>query len=103
MKKKSDQKNRSKRYQIKKLKSKVTAMLELPKEIVLNLPHISIIGSEEINIENYKGVIEYTEQLIRINTSSGILRLTGKKLCIRQITDENIKITGVLGALEYLL
>lgn len=85
------------------IKKTITSMLELPKEIVFNLPLITIIGSEEINIENYKGVIEYNLERIRINTSCGIIRIEGKKLALKQITAENISVSGSISKLEYIL
>lgn len=40
----------------------MTEALELPKEILLHLPLISFIGQEEVTIENYKGILEYSER-----------------------------------------
>lgn len=85
------------------IRKKITAILELPKEIVLNLPLISVIGNEEINIENYKGIIEYNEERIRINTSSGIIRIEGKSLHLKRITAESMTINGIITKLEYIL
>ena len=40
----------------------------MPTEIVSNTPKISILGFEEILIENYKNIIEYENFYIKINT-----------------------------------
>jgi sporulation protein YqfC len=85
------------------LKTKVTKLFELPKEIILNLPLITVTGNEEINIENYKGVIEYTEERVRINTSCGVLRIEGKRLLLKQMTSELMTVTGAVSRIEYLL
>lgn len=85
------------------IRKKITNMLELPKEIVLNLPLISVTGNEEIVIENYKGIIEYNEERIRINTSCGIIRIEGKSLHLKRITAENMTINGLITKLEYIL
>ena len=84
------------------IKKKLVNALELPKEIIFNLPLITIVGNEEINIENYKGVIEYSPEKIRINTECGVLKINGEKLSFKQITAENIIVTGVIQTLEYL-
>ena len=49
----------------------ITEALELPKEILLHLPLISFIGQEEVTIENYKGILEYSEETVRIGTAAG--------------------------------
>ena len=43
----------------------------LPKDVVLGVPILTLTGHYEVNIENYRGILEYTEQLIRINVRSG--------------------------------
>ena len=48
-------------------------MLELPIEVTTNIPKITITGFDQIMIENYMGIIEYEEYLVKINTSIGII------------------------------
>jgi sporulation protein YqfC len=85
-----------------KVKRNIASALALPKEIVLNLPMMSILGNEELTIENYKGVIEYTDDMIRVNTTKGIVRIEGRKLVLKQMTTEVISITGGIKKLEFL-
>lgn len=80
----------------------MTEALELPKEIMLNLPLISFIGREEVSIENYKGILEYGEETVRVGTATGVLRLTGRGLCIKQLSAECLVVTGRVEKLEFL-
>ena len=80
----------------------VTEALELPKEIMLNLPLISLVGREEVTIENYKGILEYSEETVRVGTASGILRLFGKDLCLKQVSADCMVVTGCVEKLEFL-
>lgn len=80
----------------------VTEALELPKEIMLNLPLISLVGREEVTIENYKGILEYGEETVRIGTAAGVLRLTGSGLCLKQLSAECMVVTGKIEALCFL-
>ena len=80
----------------------MTEALELPKEIMLNLPLISFIGREEVSIENYKGILEYGEETVRGGTAAGVLRLTGRGLCIKQLSVECLVVTGRVEKLEFL-
>ena len=80
----------------------MTEALELPKEIMLNLPLISFIGREEVSIENYKGILEYGEETVRVGTAAGVLRLTGRGLCIKQLSVEWLVGTGRVEKLEFL-
>lgn len=84
------------------LRKNMTEALELPKEIMLNLPLISLVGREEVTIENYKGILEYSEEMLRIGTAAGVLRLTGKGLCLKQLSAECLIVTGKIENLTFL-
>ena len=90
-------------FKNKSIKRKVSAMLEIPKELALNLPLVTITGSEELLIENYKSVIEYSDDRIRISTSCGVLQIYGHKLLLKHITSEDISVSGTIKKLEYTL
>ena len=84
-----------------KLKEKISDTFELPKDIVLDVSKIIIIGTGQITVENHKGIIEYSEELIRLNTGSGIIKLCGRKLVIKTIFQEEITITGEITNIEF--
>ena len=75
----------------------MTEALELPKEILLHLPLISFIGQEEVTIENYKGILEYSEETVRIGTAAGVLGL-----CLKQLSAECMVVTGRVEKMEFL-
>lgn len=83
------------------VKSAVSEILELPKDIMLGLPKVTMIGKIEIHIENHKGIIEYSREVIRINTSEGILKIIGKNMSIKNIIIEEVTITGEIISAEF--
>ena len=40
----------------------------MPKDVVLGASVVTVIGNGEISIENYRGILEYTGELIRVQT-----------------------------------
>lgn len=83
------------------IKNMVSEVLELPKDIMLGLPKITMVGRMEIHIENHKGIIEYSKEIIRINTSEGILKITGKNMDIKNIITEEVRVTGEVISIEF--
>ena len=83
--------------------SKISSALELPKEVVMNLPLITLIGREDMTIENFKGILEYSEERVRVNTSAGIVRVEGKKLRLKQITSDNIVVAGAIDKIDFVV
>ena len=84
------------------IKEQIIELLSLPKEVILNLPQVVLTGHGEVSIENYKNIIEYADTHIRINTSSGVLQVTGSSLGLKQITAEHITVLGNIVKLEYM-
>jgi sporulation protein YqfC len=83
-----------------KRKSKINQILEMPREIDNKEPKITIISFDEILIENYKGILEYEEFFIKVDTEIGIININGYKLTLEQITDEDIGIKGTIKSIE---
>jgi len=84
-----------------KIKETISNVLELPKDIVLDVAKITLIGSNNVTVENHKGIIEYNDDQIRINTGSGVLTINGLKLNIKSILQEEITITGEVHCISY--
>jgi sporulation protein YqfC len=82
----------------KKVKEKFNQILELPKELLLDLPRITLLGSEQVLVENYKGITEYEQNLIRLNNC---INIYGKKLNVEEITVDDILITGRITSIEF--
>lgn len=98
-------KKKSKKHDIqssKGLKEKFTELLELPKEIVLNVPKITLVGKSDLMLENYKSIIEYDSSRIRVNTGVGIIRIMGSRLLIKEITSEDLIISGEICGIEII-
>jgi len=84
------------------IKKGIADLLELPRDIVLDLPKITLVGSLQIYIENHRGIIEYSTGIVKINTKAGILVVTGTNLTIRTIVVEEIIIVGHIDRVEFL-
>jgi sporulation protein YqfC len=67
---------------------------ELPKEVVLNLARISMIGNFQFHLENHRGVIEYTEETVRIGVNNGEVIIRGRDLRIKSLLADEILVEG---------
>lgn len=81
-------------------KKRFNDMLEIPKEIYSNIPNFIITGFEEMIIENYKGILEYEDYYMRINTYIGIINIHGINLKLEKMTEDNIKVTGKMESID---
>lgn len=75
--------------------------LDLPKDVMLNLPKITIIGNDEITIENHKGIILFERNIIKINTKVKVVNIEGENFEILYIGDSTITISGKFKSISY--
>lgn len=79
---------------------KIDKILEMPKEVCTNIPKFTITGFEEIVIENYKGILEYEDFYVRINTYIGIININGYNLNLQTMTNDDIRVTGKIESVD---
>lgn len=85
----------------KNLKSRITDASGMPKDVVLGVPLITVTGQNEASIENYRGILEYTDKLIRIQTKLGKIHVTGRNLKIEHYSNDEMKVTGHIMMIEF--
>ena len=76
-------------------------MIEVPTDLQVNQPTVTVLGNTFISIENYKSIIEYDTNLIKIKTKLNTVKISGEKLYLKHITDTEIGIKGIIYSVEY--
>ena len=75
-------------------KKQVVTALELAPDLDGGETKISLTGSGDAVIENYKGILQYTDSEILIQSLRGKVLLRGRNLEIVWYTSLEMKITG---------
>ena len=83
------------------LKNKVANIIGGAEEIILDTFKITTIGNERINVRNYKLIEEYTDSLINLVVRNGNLKIYGKGLEVKSISDSELNIEGKMEKIEY--
>ena len=81
--------------------TKLDSLLEMPREVVSTDVKMTILGFNEIIIENYKNILEYEELFIKINIFEGTINIHGFNLRLEQMTDDNIKVVGKIDSIDF--
>ena len=81
--------------------SKLEELLELPKEISSMEPKLTIMGFNELLIENYKTILEYQEFYIRISTHIGIININGFNLTLNELRSDDILVNGKIESIDF--
>ena len=82
--------------------SRVEKALELPVGSLSSAARIELSGNRRAVVEGCRGLVEYGDELIRLNTESGIVRFMGRGLSMSCMTEDSAVIEGLLLSVEYL-
>lgn len=85
------------------IKEQLTSALDIPREVVLDVPITMLTGNTEISVENFGGIIEYSPQKIRLNTRSGVVVIDGIELEAKSMTKEVITIKGTIISVAFVM
>lgn len=83
-----------------RLSDKINKVLEVPREISGTDTKISIIGFDEMLIENYKGILEYEEFYIKVKTNIGNINISGFNLGLEEVTEDDISVKGKIESID---
>ena len=85
----------------KNMRSKINKALQVPQEIDLTVPKLTILKFEEVLIENYKGILEYQDFFVRIQTYIGIININGFKLSLEEMTSDDLIVKGKIESIDF--
>lgn len=83
------------------MKQRMAEAAGVPSDVILGVPVLSLEGRQELTVTNYRGILEYTESLIRIQTKVGQIKVTGSHLQVEYYTNDEMKVIGCISQLEY--
>ena len=86
----------------KKIKENVVEKLQFPKDVCLGALRVTLTGNCEAWIENYRGILEYTEHQILLQGKNCQVCFEGNRLVIDYYTNEDMKISGCICSVRYL-
>lgn len=89
--------------QLKRKIRKMTAeLLDMPQDVVYDLPRLTMIGDRQLYIENHRGVVRFSSEVLRLALSKGQLEVRGSGLVIRTIWSEEVFIEGMISGIELI-
>lgn len=94
-------KKRQNAKKAEQLKHQVVEQLNLPKDLMFGSVIITVTGQSEAYIENYRGIIEYSQEKIRLQTKTCLVEIKGEHLLISYYTNDEMKVTGKILEIKY--
>lgn len=80
---------------------KIENALEISEGIIDDVTKVTCYSNEKIYIENYLGIIEYEDYMIRINTSEGEIYIYGIDLNIVELSKDEMVVKGKINNVQF--
>ncbi|MBD8973604.1 MAG: sporulation protein [Clostridiales bacterium] len=78
------------------------SVLEVPGDVLYGDVLVKLSGNREAIIENYKGILLYTEEEIAIACKRFTLRICGSGLHIQYFSGSDMKVIGTINTITYI-
>ncbi|OZB91678.1 sporulation protein YqfC [Paenibacillus sp. XY044] len=85
----------------RRLRKWTNEMLDIPQDVLFDLPRITMVGNKELYIENHRGVRHFSSDKMILSLSQGLLEIEGSGLMIRSILPEEVMIEGLVTNIKY--
>ncbi|OKP89961.1 MULTISPECIES: sporulation protein YqfC [Paenibacillus] len=85
----------------RRLRGWTNGVLDLPQDVLQELPRITLIGNKELYIENHRGVLHFSSGQLKLALVNGSLEISGEGLMIRNILGQELTVEGVIGEIRY--
>lgn len=87
---------------LRNLKRKAIKILDLPNDVILDLPRLTMVGFLQLYIENHRGVLLFTDQELRLLLKKGQLIIRGTDLVIRTLLSEELFLEGNIREIQII-
>lgn len=68
--------------------------MDLPIELRVGQPRVTLVGSGPVFVENHSGLLAYTTKRIQFQTGEGLLTITGTHLTLDYMASGAVRIGG---------
>lgn len=81
--------------------SRLTQFIEVPPEVMVNVPRIEVVGHLQFRVENHKGLETYRPNRVVLRIPDGHLIVSGNDLVIGWIDRNEVLVTGHVRSLVF--
>lgn len=86
----------------KQLKESLVESVKLPRDTIMGASIVTVTGSCQMMVENYRGILEYSPDRIILQAKTCRIMICGSCLSIAYYTNEDMKIEGNITQICYL-
>ena len=83
-----------------KIKREMSDILEIPSDVLMDLPKIILLGDVQVFIENHRGIVEYSSDRVRIHVKEYEVVIIGENLRLKNVFTDEIQVEGKINGVQ---
>ena len=87
---------------VQQMRTRMAELFDLPADLVAGLSHMELLGDREFAMEGHTGILSFGTEQIDINTGALVVRIRGRDLALRSMTEDEVRIRGRIDAVEFV-
>jgi len=85
----------------RQFQQQVAGFLDIPRDLMMDSPKLVLTGDVQLSIENHRGILAYTAEVVRVSTTIGELEVTGLDLTLKNILPDEIMVEGKIKSIAF--
>lgn len=86
----------------RRFRSLLVNHLELPSDVILEFPRITIIGQIHVYIENYQELALFTESELKLKTKGGFIQINGSTFVLKTMLPQEMLLEGTISSVHFV-
>ena len=82
---------------------RIAHRLQIPAAVLANVTHMELSGNTQATVEGCGGILEYSDEVVRVKTGKMVTKFTGRNLKIRCLSCDALVVEGFVTAIEFLV
>ncbi|EZH67821.1 stage IV sporulation protein [Bacillaceae bacterium JMAK1] len=86
----------------KKFRKLISKGMQIPIDVTLGLPRVTMIGHLHVYIENHQGILSFTPERVHLRLTDGELIVVGQNMIIKAILPEELILEGTIDEIKHV-
>ena len=86
----------------KEYRARMAELFGLPGDLVAGLSHMEVLGDRQLFLEGHEGILAYGTECIDVSAHGGVIRVRGRELALKSMTEDEVRILGTIDGIEFL-
>ncbi|MFT8362092.1 MAG: sporulation protein YqfC [Sporolactobacillus sp.] len=85
-----------------RMKKWFSTVSDIPEDIVLDVPKLILTGQTRLSIENYRSVLNFSDNQLILALEKGELHIQGEQFTLEVILQKEIILNGLVKSVQFI-